>query len=110
MPAITEFKYEPSKQEDDDDEDEDYYDEDDNFVENEAHAYGRVNVGPVACPYLMPYVYERRFLDAQYGVRKVGDKFMIGDSLIVVDTGGDITIKEGVFKGWKGLWELLTRK
>jgi len=36
--------------------------------------------------------------------------FMIGDSPIVVDTGGDITIKERVFKESKGLWKLLTRK
>jgi len=28
----------------------------------------------------------------------------------VVDTEGDITIKEGVFNGSKGLWEMLTRK
>jgi len=28
----------------------------------------------------------------------------------VVDTSGDITIKDRVFKGSKGLWELLTRK
>ena len=34
---------------------------------------------------------------------------MIGDSPIGVDTGGDITIKERVFKVLKGLWELLTR-
>ena len=36
--------------------------------------------------------------------------FMIGDYPIVVDTVGDITIKDRVFKGSKGLWELLTRK
>jgi len=36
--------------------------------------------------------------------------FMIGDSPIVVDTGGDITIKERVFMESKGLWVLLTRK
>ena len=36
--------------------------------------------------------------------------FMIGDSPIVVDTVGDITIKDRVFKGQNGLWELLTRK
>ena len=35
---------------------------------------------------------------------------MIGDSPIVVDTDGAITIKERVFKGSKRLWELLTRK
>jgi len=50
----------------------------------------------------MPYVYKRRFLDTQYGVRKDGDMFMIDDSSIVFDTVGDITIKERVFKG---LWD-----
>ena len=35
---------------------------------------------------------------------------MVGDSPIVVDTVGDITIKDRVFKGSKGLWKLLTRK
>jgi len=58
----------------------------------------------------MPYVYKRRFPDTQYGVRKDGVMFMIGDSHIVVDTVGDITIKDRVFKGSKGLWELLNRK
>jgi len=58
----------------------------------------------------MPYVYNRRFLDPQYGVRKDGDMFMIGDCHIVVDTVGEITIKDRVFKGSKGLGELLTRK
>jgi len=76
----------------DDDNDNDY-DDDDNFVEDEAREYGRENVGPVASPNLMPYVYKRRFLDTQYGVRKDGDKFMIGDFPILVDTDGDITLK-----------------
>jgi len=58
----------------------------------------------------MPYVYKRRFLDTQYDVRKDGDMFMIGDSPIVVDTDSVITTKERVFKGLKGLWELLTQK
>ena len=35
---------------------------------------------------------------------------MVSDSPIVVDTDGDITIKQRVFKGSKGLWELLPRK
>ena len=55
-------------------------------------------------------MHKRRFIDTQYGVRKDGDMFMIGDSPIVVHTVGDITIKDRVFKGSKGLWELLTRK
>ena len=36
--------------------------------------------------------------------------FMIGDFPIMVDTVGDIANKERVFKGSKGLWELLNRK
>jgi len=35
---------------------------------------------------------------------------MIGDSPVLVDTSVDLTIKDRVFKGSKGLWELLTRK
>jgi len=57
-PPIKEYTYEPTKQErvEDDDDDEDDYYEDVNFVEDEAREYGRENVGPVASPYLMPYV------------------------------------------------------
>jgi len=110
-PPIKEYTYEPPKQEHvEEDDDEDDYNEDDNFVEDEAREYGRENVGPVASSYLMPYVYKRRFLDTQYSVRREGDMFMIGDSPVLVDTSGDIPIKDRVFKGSKGLWELLTRK
>jgi len=109
-PPIKEFTHEQERVEEDDDDDEDDYDEDDNFVENEVREYGRENISPVASPYLMPYVYEGRILDTQYGIRKDGDMFIIGDSPIVVDTSGDITIKNRVFKGSKGLWELLKRK
>jgi len=35
---------------------------------------------------------------------------MIGDSPVLVDQDGDITIKENEFRGSEGLWELLTRK
>jgi len=57
----------------------------------------------------MPYVYKRRFLDTQYGIRKDGDKFKIGNSPVLVDQDGDITIKENEFRGSEGLWNLLTR-
>jgi len=107
------FKYEQPKQErvedDDDDEDKDDYVEDDNFVKDETYAYSRENARHCSF-YMMPYVYKRHFLDTEYGVRKVGDMFMIGDSPIVVGTGGHIKINERVFKGSKGMWELLTRK
>ena len=55
----------------------------------------------------MPYVYKRRFLDTTYGIRKEGDLFKNGDSVVVVDTEGDITI---TFRGSDDLWELLKRK
>ena len=110
-PPIKEYTYEPPKHERVEDvDDEDDYNEDDNFVEDEAREYGRENVGPVASPYLMIYVYKRRFLDTQYGVRMEGNMFMKGDFPILVDTSVDITIKDRVLKGSKGLWELLTRK
>ena len=52
-PPMKEFTYESSKDErvEDDDDDDDEYDDDDNFVEDEAHEYGRENVGPVASAY-----------------------------------------------------------
>jgi len=54
-PAIKEFKYELPKQEDDENDDDDY-NEDVNFVEGQARSYRRENIGPLASPYLMPYV------------------------------------------------------
>ena len=58
----------------------------------------------------MPYVNKRRFLDTQYVIRKDGDTFKIGDSPMLVDQDGDITIKEKEFRGSERLWELLKRK
>jgi hypothetical protein len=72
--------------------------------------FGRENVGSVASPYLMPYVYKRRFLDTQYGIHKDGDILKIIDSSVLVDQDGNITIKAKDFRGSVGLWELLTRK
>jgi hypothetical protein len=43
-------------------------------------------------------------------MRKDGGIFKIGDSSVLVDQDGDITIKEKEFRGSEGLWELLTRK
>jgi len=58
----------------------------------------------------MPYVYTRRFLDTQYGIRKDRDTCKIGDSPVLVDQDGEITIKENEFRGSEGLWDLLKRK
>ena len=95
-------KREPVREDDDD--------HDDVFLEEDATRFGRENVGSVTSPYLMSYVYKRRFHDSQYGKPKDGDTFKIGDSPVLVDQDGDITIKENEFRGSEGLWELLTRK
>ena len=58
----------------------------------------------------MPYVYKRLFPDTQSGVRKEDDILMLGDSPIMVDTDGDNTMKERVFRGSKRLCDLLTQK
>ena len=44
-------------------EDDDEDDYDDEFLEEDAKTFGREKVSSVASPYLMPYVYKRRFLD-----------------------------------------------
>jgi len=55
-------------------------------------------------------LYNKRFLDTQYVIRKGGDSLMKGDSAVLVYTDSDITIKGQEFRGKKGLWELLTPK
>jgi len=80
------------------------------FSRRMQKTFGRENLGSVATPYLMPYDYKRRFLDTQYGMRKDGDIFKIGDCAVLVDQDGDITIKVKEFRVSEGLWELLTRK
>jgi len=49
-------------------------------------------------------------LDTQYGIRRDGDIFKIGNSNITVDNMSNITIKGKQFKGTEDLWNLLTRK
>ena len=78
------------------DDDDDY---DDNFLEESPKMFGTENVGSVDSPYIMPYVYKRRFLDTQYGMRKDRYRIKIGDSAVLVDQDGDITIIEKKFRG-----------
>ena len=54
-------------------------------VEKDAQEYVREKFGAVADLYLTPYLYKRSFLDTQYGIRKEGDVFMIGDSQLTVE-------------------------
>ena len=71
-------------------------DDDDVDPQVELHVleYGATTLGELASPYVSTYLYEskRRFLDTDYGFRKVGDGFMIGDSRVSVDRDGNIHI------------------
>jgi len=85
---------------------------DDQQIEPDVIDYGAQTVGTLASPYVSPYLYEskKRDLHTDYGIRRDGDGFMIGDSRVGVDSDGNIHIKNEQFPATKGLWELLTRK
>ena len=44
--------------------------------EENVHKFARKSFGEVASPYLSPYAHKSGFLDAEYGLRKIGDKFL----------------------------------
>jgi len=78
-------------------------DEEEDDVEEEVSDLGRKNFGQIASPYLKPYIYNARFLDKQYGIRREDDgSFMIGDSTLSVDDTSDISIQGRHFKGTRG--------
>jgi len=93
----------------DDDEDVSAHDQ---RVEPDVLECGARTLGELASPYVSPYLYESKWrgLDTEYGMRRVGDGFMIGDSRVGMDRDGNIHIKNVEFPATKGLWELLTRK
>jgi len=63
--------------------------------------------GEIASPFLSP---DTRLLDTQYGIRKEGDNFKIGNSTVIIDNISNLSIKGKQFKGMVDLWKLLTRK
>jgi hypothetical protein len=89
-------------------------DDDDDDVrvvsDGDVRTFSRKSFGAIASPYLSPYVHKRGVLDAEYGLRKEGSKFFIGNSDVTVDTNSDLYIKDKHFKGRLGFWELLIRK
>jgi len=54
---------------------------DDQQIESEVLDFGAMTVGALASPYVSPYLHEskKRGLDTEYGIRREGDVFMIGD-------------------------------
>jgi hypothetical protein len=92
------------------------YDDDDDDVDTgavskgEVRAFARKYFGDIASPYLSPYVHKRGVLDAEYGLRKIGNRYFIVNFDVTVDTNSDLYIRDKHFKGTRGLWELLSRK
>jgi hypothetical protein len=73
--------------------------------------FGRTHFCQVACAYLSPYVRNSRTLDTVFGIRRdeTDGTFMIGDSPVTVDEGGDVTVSGVTYEWTEGLWELLTK-
>jgi hypothetical protein len=62
------------------------------------------NFGELASTYLTPYVYNKRFLDKKYGIRKEEDgTCMIGNAPLSVDNDSNITIYDKQYNGTRSL-------
>ena len=79
--------------------------------EGESDKEGESNYGDLASSYFNPFLSPRRHVvENHYGIRRYGDNFMIGDSIIRVDRESNFTIRGKHYKGTRGLRELLARK
>jgi hypothetical protein len=69
---------------------------DEPLMEKEMLNFNTRKFGALASPYVSPYVYKKQpwYLDTQYGIRKVGDQFMLGNPIVVVDTEANVQIGE----------------
>ena len=87
-------------------------DDDDDSVKGDTRAFGRENIGLIASPYILSYLYNRRRrnLDTRYGIRKEVELFKLCNSRVLVGTDSDIMIRGKEFRWTTELWELLTRK
>ncbi|ORP58138.1 hypothetical protein, partial [Vibrio cholerae] len=55
------------------------------------------------------YLNKSNIADTTYGIRRDGNRFYIGNKEVEI-ANDDISIGDQVYKGTKGLWELLTLK
>jgi hypothetical protein len=56
------------------------------------------------------FILNTRLLDTQYGIRKHGDNFEIGNPTVTVDNMSNTSTKGKQFKGTEDLWKFLTHK
>jgi hypothetical protein len=67
--ALLETSKRPASSNDDDDDAANDFES----VDEEVRAFGKSIFGEIASPYLSPYIYNKSFLDKEYGIRKDGD-------------------------------------
>lgn len=68
-----------------------------------------LDFGILASEYLGNYLSKTGLTDTTYGIRRDDNKFYIGNKEVEI-ANDDISIGDKIFKGSKGLWELLTLK
>ena len=79
--------------------------------EKDVSEFSTKHFGSVASPYISSYAYRRRDMDKDFGIRKDADgTFRIGDSIVDLDPDSNVYVQGKMYKGTKGLFELLTRK
>lgn len=66
-----------------------------------------LELGDLATKYLHQYASNKKFTDTTFGINSKNGIFYIGDSPISIQ-GDDITVRDRVYSGTPGLWELLT--
>jgi hypothetical protein len=86
-------------------------DEEGTVTETEVQQFGTKHFVELASPYVTPYLYNKAYLDRQFGVRKDADgEFRIGNSEIAIDEHSNVVLQGKTYTGTKDLFELLTRK
>jgi hypothetical protein len=71
-------------------------DDERDFTEKDINEFGTKHFGELASPYVPPYLYNKAYLDRDYGIRKDPDgQFRIGNSLIEIDEHSNVILQEG---------------
>ena len=83
----------------------------DNYLETDAQDFGNRHFGKIARTYVTSYLYNRAFLDTDFGIPKDADgQFRIGKSSIEIEENSDVFVEGNTYSGRPGLFELLTRQ
>ena len=78
------------------------------FPSIEFKASDIINFGPLAVDSLLK-AFTKKDIDKFYGIYAEDGKFKIGDEFITIEDN-DIKVKDRIFKGTPGFWELITTK